>query len=139
MRPQVSYSMWKIFNKGNWSKDKPSPNCQCSTENVRRMLPDCPLGAGGLPPPQVSIRYRLKIRYKPKGHFWKCISLKLVHAVVFKEVKADVIMYHIIIVLFQIKRPTGDILQNLTGYNISDYLVKTYPQILKKRYCNTVQ
>lgn len=53
MRPQVSYSMWKMFNKGNWSRDKPSPECQCSTEDVRRMLPDCPLGAGGLPPPQV--------------------------------------------------------------------------------------
>lgn len=36
--------------------------------------------------------------------------------------------------LFQIKRLTGDILQNLTSYNISDYLVKTYSQILKKRY-----
>uniref|UniRef100_A0A674P175 P-type phospholipid transporter n=1 Tax=Takifugu rubripes TaxID=31033 RepID=A0A674P175_TAKRU len=81
--PQVSYSMWKMFNKGNWSKEKTSPECQCSTEDVRRMLPDCPPGAGGLPPPQM-------------------------------------------------KRQTGDILQNLTGYNISDYLVKTYPQILKK-------
>ncbi|XP_068599288.1 phospholipid-transporting ATPase ABCA1 [Brachionichthys hirsutus] len=80
MRPKVTYSTWQI---GNWSTDKPSPDCQCSTEDVRRMLPDCPLGAGGLPPPQI-------------------------------------------------KRPTGDILQNLTGYNISDYLVKTYSQILKK-------
>uniref|UniRef100_A0A3Q3L2S5 P-type phospholipid transporter n=1 Tax=Mastacembelus armatus TaxID=205130 RepID=A0A3Q3L2S5_9TELE len=70
---------------GNWSSDRPSPECQCSTEDVRRMLPDCPLGAGGLPPPQI-------------------------------------------------KRLTGDILQNLTGYNISDYLVKTYSKILKKRY-----
>lgn len=33
----------------------------------------------------------------------------------------------------QIKRLTGDLLQNLTGRNISDYLIKTYPQILKKR------
>uniref|UniRef100_A0A8C9XBP2 P-type phospholipid transporter n=1 Tax=Sander lucioperca TaxID=283035 RepID=A0A8C9XBP2_SANLU len=65
----------------NWSKDAPSPDCQCSTEDVRRMLPDCPQGAGGIPPPQ---------------------------------------------------RLTGDILQNLTSYNISDYLVKTYSQILKK-------
>ena len=32
------------------------------------------------------------------------------------------------------KRFTGDTLQNLTSHNISDYLVKTYPQILKKRY-----
>uniref|UniRef100_A0A3Q3RRK1 P-type phospholipid transporter n=1 Tax=Mastacembelus armatus TaxID=205130 RepID=A0A3Q3RRK1_9TELE len=81
MRPQVSYSTWQMFYKGNWSSDRPSPECQCSTEDVRRMLPDCPLGAGGLPPPQ---------------------------------------------------RLTGDILQNLTGYNISDYLVKTYSKILKK-------
>lgn len=33
----------------------------------------------------------------------------------------------------QLKQLTGDTLQNLTGRNISDYLVKTYPQILKKR------
>ncbi|XP_054459181.1 phospholipid-transporting ATPase ABCA1 [Anoplopoma fimbria] len=83
MRPQVSYSTWQMFSRGNWSKDKPSPDCKCSTEDVRRMLPDCPQGAGGMPPPQT-------------------------------------------------KRLTGDILQNLTSFNISDYLVKTYPQILKK-------
>uniref|UniRef100_A0AAQ5ZEN6 P-type phospholipid transporter n=1 Tax=Amphiprion ocellaris TaxID=80972 RepID=A0AAQ5ZEN6_AMPOC len=83
MRPQVSFSTWQMFSKGNWSRDRPSPECQCSTESVRRMLPECPEGAGGLPPPQI-------------------------------------------------KRLTGDILQNLTTYNISDYLVKTYSQILKK-------
>uniref|UniRef100_A0A8C2XHM9 P-type phospholipid transporter n=1 Tax=Cyclopterus lumpus TaxID=8103 RepID=A0A8C2XHM9_CYCLU len=85
MRPQVSFSTWQMFSKGNWSTDAPSPGCQCSTEDVRRMLPDCPQGAGGLPPPQI-------------------------------------------------KRLTGDVLQNLTSYNISDYLLKTYSQILKKRY-----
>ncbi|XP_074524779.1 phospholipid-transporting ATPase ABCA1 isoform X2 [Halichoeres trimaculatus] len=83
MRPQVSFSTWQMFNKGNWTRDRPSPDCQCSTEEVRKMLPDCPQGAGGLPPPQI-------------------------------------------------KRLTGDILQNLTSYNLSDYLVKTYAQILKK-------
>ncbi|XP_060933642.1 phospholipid-transporting ATPase ABCA1 [Limanda limanda] len=83
MRPQVSYATWQMFNRGNWSRDRPSPECQCSTEDVRRMLPDCPQGAGGLPPPQI-------------------------------------------------RRLTGDVLQNLTTYNISDYLVKTYSQILKK-------
>uniref|UniRef100_A0A8B9GZW2 Zgc:172302 n=1 Tax=Astyanax mexicanus TaxID=7994 RepID=A0A8B9GZW2_ASTMX len=72
---------WKLFNSPNWTMEHPSPDCMCSTEEVRRMLPDCPEGAGGLPPPQ---------------------------------------------------RLTGDILQNLTGRNISDYLMKTYPQILKK-------
>ncbi|XP_056234951.1 phospholipid-transporting ATPase ABCA1 isoform X2 [Seriola aureovittata] len=83
MRPQVSYSTWQMFSRGNWSRNRPSPECQCSTEDVRRMLPDCPQGAGGLPPPQI-------------------------------------------------KRLTGDFLQNLTSYNVSDYLVKTYSQILKK-------
>ncbi|XP_072517055.1 phospholipid-transporting ATPase ABCA1 isoform X1 [Salminus brasiliensis] len=81
--PQIPFSMWKLFNKPNWTTDQPSPACVCSTEEVRRMLPDCPEGAGGLPPPQI-------------------------------------------------KRSTGDTLQNLTGRNISDYLIKTYPQILKK-------
>uniref|UniRef100_A0A8D3BI67 P-type phospholipid transporter n=1 Tax=Scophthalmus maximus TaxID=52904 RepID=A0A8D3BI67_SCOMX len=83
MRPQVSYSTWQMFSRGNWSIDRPSPKCLCSTEDVRRMLPDCPQGAGGLPPPQI-------------------------------------------------RRLTGDVLQNLTTYNVSDYLVKTYSQILKK-------
>ncbi|XP_057217516.1 phospholipid-transporting ATPase ABCA1 isoform X1 [Triplophysa rosa] len=83
LRPQIPYSMWQLFNKGNWSVERLSPDCECSTENIRRMLPECPEGAGGLPPPQM-------------------------------------------------KRLTGDILQNLTGRNISDYLIKTYPQILKK-------
>ncbi|XP_028299253.1 ATP-binding cassette sub-family A member 1 isoform X2 [Gouania willdenowi] len=83
MRPQISYSTWQMFARGNWSRDKPSPDCQCSTEDTRRMLPECPIGSGGLPPPQM-------------------------------------------------RRATGDVLQNLTNYNISDYLLKTYPQILKK-------
>ncbi|KAL1023254.1 hypothetical protein UPYG_G00038330 [Umbra pygmaea] len=83
MRPHIPYSTWKMFSRGNWSSDNPSPDCVCSSEEVRRMLPDCPVGAGGIPPPQI-------------------------------------------------KRLTGDILQNLTGRNISDYLVKTYPQIMKK-------
>uniref|UniRef100_A0A8D0GPA7 P-type phospholipid transporter n=1 Tax=Sphenodon punctatus TaxID=8508 RepID=A0A8D0GPA7_SPHPU len=32
----------------------------------------------------------------------------------------------------QVTEGTGDILQNLTGRNISDYLVKTYPKIIQK-------
>ncbi|XP_051957162.1 phospholipid-transporting ATPase ABCA1 [Xyrauchen texanus] len=83
LRPKIPYSMWQLYNKGNWSAENPSPGCECSTDSIRRMLPDCPEGAGGLPPPQM-------------------------------------------------KRFTGDILQNLTARNISDYLIKTYSQILKK-------
>ncbi|XP_066551415.1 ATP-binding cassette, sub-family A (ABC1), member 7 isoform X2 [Amia ocellicauda] len=81
--PAMSRSVVELLSNGNWSSNQPSPACQCSSEEVRRMLPDCPEGAGGLPPPQA-------------------------------------------------KRMTDDILQNLTGRNLSDHLVKTYSQILSK-------
>lgn len=52
--PQVSQSVSDIFDKGNWTMENPSPLCECSCEGRKRMLPECPAGAGGLPPPQVS-------------------------------------------------------------------------------------
>uniref|UniRef100_A0A3Q2Z6G7 P-type phospholipid transporter n=1 Tax=Hippocampus comes TaxID=109280 RepID=A0A3Q2Z6G7_HIPCM len=61
---------------------RPSPDCQCSTDKKLTMLPTCPEGAGGLPPPQ-----RIQ--------------------------------------------STGDVLLDLTGRNISDYLVKTYPGLIR--------
>ncbi|NXU34532.1 ABCA1 protein, partial [Drymodes brunneopygia] len=79
--PPVPLSLLEVLWRGNWTQAEPSPPCQCSGPGAHRMLPECPEGAGGLPPPQV-------------------------------------------------QRGTGDILQNLTGRNISDYLVKTYPQII---------
>ncbi|XP_050970826.1 phospholipid-transporting ATPase ABCA1 isoform X1 [Labeo rohita] len=50
--PAVDPSVSEIFEKGNWSMENPSPDCQCSTPQRSIILPDCPLGAGGLPPPQ---------------------------------------------------------------------------------------
>ncbi|XP_067284959.1 phospholipid-transporting ATPase ABCA1 [Pseudorasbora parva] len=50
--PAVDPSVSEIFEKGNWSIENPSPECQCSTPQRSIMLPDCPPGAGGLPPPQ---------------------------------------------------------------------------------------
>uniref|UniRef100_A0A8D0GXJ4 P-type phospholipid transporter n=1 Tax=Sphenodon punctatus TaxID=8508 RepID=A0A8D0GXJ4_SPHPU len=81
----VSDAVMDIFLNSNWTMENPSPSCECSNEHIKKMLPVCPAGAGGLPPPQ-------KIQN------------------------------------------TVDILQNLTGRNISDYLVKTYAQIIGKRY-----
>lgn len=52
--PSVDPSILEIFKNGNWSMQNPSPDCQCSTPQRNIMLPDCPPGAGGLPPPQVS-------------------------------------------------------------------------------------
>uniref|UniRef100_A0A8D1BS30 P-type phospholipid transporter n=1 Tax=Sus scrofa TaxID=9823 RepID=A0A8D1BS30_PIG len=78
-----------LFQNGNWTMANPSPACQCSSDKIKKMLPVCPLGAGGLPPPQR-------------------------------------------------KQNTADILQNLTGRNISDYLVKTYVQIIAKSLKNKI-
>ncbi|XP_074850709.1 phospholipid-transporting ATPase ABCA1 isoform X1 [Carettochelys insculpta] len=78
-----------IFLNGNWTMENPSPACECSNEKIKKMLPVCPPGAGGLPPPQR-------------------------------------------------EQNTGDTLQNLTGRNISDYLVKTYAQIIGKSLKNKI-
>uniref|UniRef100_A0A3Q3XHW1 P-type phospholipid transporter n=1 Tax=Mola mola TaxID=94237 RepID=A0A3Q3XHW1_MOLML len=85
----VSQSLKELFDKGNWSMEIPSPQCECSCEGRKRMLPECPAGAGGLPPPQMKISDR-------------------------------------------------DTLQNLTGRNISDYLVKTYAKIIGKSLKNKI-
>ena len=52
--PAVDQSVSDIFANGNWNMSNPSPSCQCSTPKRTVMLPDCPAGAGGLPPPRVS-------------------------------------------------------------------------------------
>ncbi|NXP15699.1 ABCA1 protein, partial [Thinocorus orbignyianus] len=83
--PPAPPALLEALQRGNWTQAEPSPPCQCSGPGARRMLPDCPEGAGGP----------------------VCLSP-------------------------QLQRGTGDILQNLTGRNISDYLVKTYPQIIRQ-------
>uniref|UniRef100_A0A8D3CZN3 P-type phospholipid transporter n=1 Tax=Scophthalmus maximus TaxID=52904 RepID=A0A8D3CZN3_SCOMX len=87
--PNISDSVQQLFSSGNWSMDDPSPACFCSCDGRKKMLPDCPAGAGGLPPPEM-------------------------------------------------KLSATDTLQNLTGRNVSDYLVKTYAQIIGKSLKNKV-
>lgn len=82
--PEVTENVWEVFRNENWTMENPSPECECSCNGKKKMLPECPAGAGGLPPPQIKISDR-------------------------------------------------DTLQNLTGRNISDYLVKTYAEIIGKR------
>ncbi|XP_056298859.1 phospholipid-transporting ATPase ABCA1-like [Pseudoliparis swirei] len=83
--PSVDQSVADIFLNGNWSMSNPSPSCQCSTPKRTIMFPDCPPGAGGLPPPQ-----RIQ--------------------------------------------NTTDTLLDLTGRNMTDFLIKTFAQSGKKRY-----
>lgn len=83
--PEVPESLLELFRTGNWTMEVPSPACACSCDGRKKMLPECPTGAGGLPPPQMKIS-------------------------------------------------ETDTLQNLTNRNISDYLVKTYAEIIGKRY-----
>ncbi|KAF5903351.1 ATP-binding cassette sub-family A member 1-like [Clarias magur] len=87
--PEITENLWEVFRNENWTMENPSPECECSCDGKKKMLPECPAGAGGLPPPQIKISDR-------------------------------------------------DILQNLTGRNISDYLVKTYAQIIGKSLKNKV-
>uniref|UniRef100_A0A7N9AR62 P-type phospholipid transporter n=1 Tax=Mastacembelus armatus TaxID=205130 RepID=A0A7N9AR62_9TELE len=83
--PPVDQSVTDIFLSGNWSMSNPSPSCQCSTPQRTVMLPDCPPGAGGLPPPQ-----RIQ--------------------------------------------NTTDTLLDLTGRNMTDFLIKTFEHSGKTRY-----
>ncbi|TRY62479.1 hypothetical protein DNTS_007141, partial [Danionella cerebrum] len=80
--PLVNPMLIEMLESPKWTDIHPSPSCQCSTPNKLTMLPVCPEGAGGLPPPQ-----RIQ--------------------------------------------STGDVLMDLTGRNISDYLVKTYPSLIR--------
>ncbi|XP_069561182.1 phospholipid-transporting ATPase ABCA1 [Brachyistius frenatus] len=81
----VDQSVTDIFLNGNWSMSNPSPACQCSTPKRAIMLPDCPPGAGGLPPPQ-----RIQ--------------------------------------------NTTDTMLDLTGRNVTDFLLKTFEDSGKTRY-----
>ncbi|XP_068603937.1 retinal-specific phospholipid-transporting ATPase ABCA4-like [Brachionichthys hirsutus] len=78
----VNPVLMEVLAGPEWSFIQPSPDCQCSTARKLTMLPVCPEGAGGLPPPQ-----RIQ--------------------------------------------STGDVIMDLTGRNISDYLVKTYPSLIR--------
>uniref|UniRef100_A0A3Q3W540 P-type phospholipid transporter n=1 Tax=Mola mola TaxID=94237 RepID=A0A3Q3W540_MOLML len=80
--PLVNPVLIDKLARPEWTSLRPSPDCQCSTPKKLTMLPVCPEGAGGLPPPQ-----RIQ--------------------------------------------STGDVLMDLTGRNISDYLVKTYAGLIK--------
>ncbi|KAM6900621.1 retinal-specific phospholipid-transporting ATPase ABCA4a [Xenentodon cancila] len=80
--PLVNPALIEMLERPDWDSLRPSPECQCSTAKKLTMLPVCPEGAGGLPPPQ-----RIQ--------------------------------------------STGDVLMDLTGRNISDYLVKTYPHLIR--------
>ncbi|KAM6217102.1 retinal-specific phospholipid-transporting ATPase ABCA4 [Rhynchocyon petersi] len=80
--PSVSPNISQLFQSQKWTPHNPSPSCKCSTREKLTMLPECPEGAGGLPPPQ------------------------------------------------RMQRST-EILQDLTNRNISDFLVKTYPALIR--------
>ncbi|NXK47809.1 ABCA4 protein, partial [Chauna torquata] len=80
--PAVHPNLSSLLLSQKWNSENPSPSCKCSTRKKLTMLPECPPGAGGLPPPQ------------------------------------------------RVQHST-EILQDLTHRNISDFLVKTYPILIK--------
>lgn len=123
--PQVSQSLKDLFDKGNWSMKNPSPLCECSCEGRKRMLPECPAGAGGLPPPQVGDTIRMS---KAKFKSSKALQCQITDNSTEKSLKCLFFCLFI-----QMKISDKDTLQNLTGRNVSDYLVKTYANIIGKR------
>uniref|UniRef100_A0A8C3DPR9 P-type phospholipid transporter n=1 Tax=Corvus moneduloides TaxID=1196302 RepID=A0A8C3DPR9_CORMO len=50
--PAVHPNLSSLLLSQEWSPENPSPSCKCSTHKRLTMLPECPAGAGGLPPPQ---------------------------------------------------------------------------------------
>ncbi|KAM4720611.1 retinal-specific phospholipid-transporting ATPase ABCA4 isoform 1-T1 [Rhinophrynus dorsalis] len=80
--PSVPPSVTSVLLSQEWTHDNPSPSCTCSSKSKLIMLPECPEGAGGRPPPQ-----RIQ--------------------------------------------PSSEILQDLTERNISDFLLKTYPNLIR--------
>ncbi|PWA20139.1 hypothetical protein CCH79_00020528, partial [Gambusia affinis] len=52
--PPVPDAVKQLFSSRNWTMEHPSPACSCTCDGRKRMLPDCPAGAGGLPPPEGS-------------------------------------------------------------------------------------
>ena len=52
--PEIPESVQMLFSATNWTMDHPSPACNCSCDGKKKMLPECPAGAGGLPPLEVS-------------------------------------------------------------------------------------
>lgn len=51
--PEVPEGVQQLLSSNNWTMENPSPACLCSCDGNKKMLPDCPAGAGGLPPPEV--------------------------------------------------------------------------------------
>lgn len=111
--PLVSPALIDMLAGPDWDSLRPSPDCQCSTSKKLTMLPECPEGAGGLPPPQVTFSFSDRVTY-----FWKHYSSSEMCTVCF---------------VLQRIQSTGDVLLDLTGRNISDYLVKTYPTLIRTR------
>lgn len=85
------------------------------------MLPECPAGAGGLPPPQVALLL-FTFFFVLLFLLYPCLPLLLL-----PHSPCCLCLHD------QMKISDEGTLQNLTGRNISDYLVKTYAKIIGKR------
>lgn len=119
--PEVPESVQQLLSSENWTMENPSPACFCSCDGNKKMLPDCPAGAGGLPPPEV--------RMPNKARSLNAARLEQQPPV--EGSGASVRFTELLVV--QMKLSATDTLQNLTGRNVSDYLVKTYADIIGKR------
>lgn len=78
--PEVPESVLELFSSRNWTMDDPSPACMCSCDGKKKMLPDCPAGAGGLPLPEVRARGVVG-RYERRTHTFNLYGMLVLHPV----------------------------------------------------------
>ncbi|KAF3697971.1 ATP-binding cassette sub-family A member 7 [Channa argus] len=145
--PSVDQSVTDIFLNGNWSMSYPSPSCQCSTPERTIMLPDCPPGAGGLPPPEdkqfeqhklskgpdlscslTQVLRGLNVSYSEsqyQSHYRPLLLQYTWSNAMLKVEPSD---------LIQRVQNTTDTLLDLTGRNMTDFLLKTFERSGKTRY-----
>uniref|UniRef100_A0A3B5KYM9 ABC transporter domain-containing protein n=1 Tax=Xiphophorus couchianus TaxID=32473 RepID=A0A3B5KYM9_9TELE len=97
--PSVDQSIKDIFLNGNWSMANPSPSCQCSTPKRTIMLPDCPPGAGGLPPPQ-RVQNTTETLLDLTGRNMTDFLIKTFEDSGKKSSKSDIHVYHKILRMF---------------------------------------
>lgn len=160
--PEVPETVQQLFSANNWTMEDPSPACFCSCDGRKKMLPECPAGAGGLPPPEVRVQ-EVQLTLKAEQLSWLLFSIIIIIELLCFQINwifslkssgdKDTVCLAVALQLLhvwselhpqflkkyfvQMMLSTSDTLQNLTGRNISDYLVKTYAQIIGKRWHST--
>lgn len=81
--PEVPETVQQLFSANNWTMEDPSPGCFCSCDGRKKMLPECPAGAGGLPPPEVRPQ-EVQLTLKAAQLSWLLFSIIIIELLCFQ-------------------------------------------------------